>query len=245
MPSPVRYPSGVTNVKSGDACRMLPRPSSTRIRYWFEDFDHYVETQGGWYGVSEKATGTISKTAGDGGLVTIICSSTSEAESQLYYNQSSWALESGRRSWFGVRAKFTGLAGNYISMETFIGFQTLTSTGGTSTTVAERIGFFGVSSDANIDFVIGTAGARAGEALSIGGGMDGAFHTYEWEFDGVDEFTYYVDGVKKGSVTTSTFPTNALSPCAIIAPTKTSEHTGASLVIDWIYAAKERVTVNT
>jgi hypothetical protein len=101
--------------------------------------------------------------------------------------------------------------------------------------------WFGIRCQMNTEFT--EVGLQAGgSALSIGGALDGSMHTYEFEFDGVSAFKYFVDGVHAGTVSTTSFPTTEMGP--VIGIMAWSANPGSTLNVDWIYAAKERETTN-
>jgi len=239
MATPVRYPSGVTNVKPADACANLPVPSLTRLHYFFDDFDFFDKTGDTWTTVTDGATGSIALIDGDGGQIKITSTTVSENDHLLYTPKEIFALEAGKRFWYGIRCKMDT---EYTQQAMQVGLSVTTATAN-STTGATWIGFWSWSDDANVDFVITSAGSRVGSALTIGGALDGSFHTYEFEFDGVSAFKYFVDGVHAGTVTTTSFPTTEMGLMAGIMPLSSSVNKG-NLSIDWIYAAKERMTVN-
>lgn len=241
MATPVRYPSGVTNVKPADACANLPAPSKTRLHYFFDDFDclHKIAGAGIWTTVTDGATGSIALSDVDGGCILITSTTVSENDHIMYNANENFTIEAGKRLWFGIRCKMDT---EYTQQGLQTGLSVATATG-VSATGAHWIGFYSWSDDANVDFVITATGARVGEALSIGGALDGSFHTYEFEFDGVSAFKYFVDGVHVGTVTTTSFPTTEMGPMISIMPLSSSVNKG-NLTVDWIYAAKERMTVN-
>ncbi|MHA2264959.1 MAG: hypothetical protein ACXAEN_21410 [Candidatus Thorarchaeota archaeon] len=240
MATPVRYPSGVTNVKPGDACANLPAPSMTRLHYYFDDFDYLLKVgQGGlWTTVTDGADGSIALADADGGQILLTHSTVSENDCLMYNANENFTIESGKRMWFGIRCQMNT---EFTEVGLQAGLSVATATA-VSATGANWIGFFSTSDDANVDFVITAAGTRVGSALSIGGALDGSMHTYEFEFDGVSAFKYFVDGVHAGTVSTTSFPTTEMGP--VIGIMAWSANPGSTLNVDWIYAAKERETTN-
>lgn len=243
MATPVRFPKGVTNVGPNDACSMLPITSRTRVHYFFDDFDAFDATEvvGPWITTTEdNTTATIDLVDGDGGWVTITPSTVSDDNQLLYTRKEIFTVEAGKRMWYGVRMK---MVTEYIEMGILAGLQ-VTGTTAVSTSQANWIGFVNnTSDDATMDFGITSGGTRVASALDIGGDMDGSFHTYEFEFDGVATFKYFVDGVHAGTVQTTTFPTTEMG-LVLASISFTSGANNGVASFDWVYCAKERETTN-
>jgi hypothetical protein len=219
----------------------LPVPSRTRLHYFFDDFDilHKVAGLGIWTTVSTDAAGPIALADVDGGGIVLTAGTSDQDDTMMYNASENFTIESGKRMWYGIRMKGTGADMDDMGMQVGLSVATASAV---SVTGANWIGFMCEEGDALVDFAITSGGARVAEALDIDGDLDLSFHTYEFEFDGVSNFKYYIDGKHIGTVATTSFPTTEMGP--IIGIRAFTSTIAATLTVDWVYAAKERLTVN-
>jgi hypothetical protein len=247
MSTPVRYPSGVTNVKPSDALANFPMPAFTRVYYDFDDFMFFglhgqASTEFDWITTSVGADSTLLKNNSvAGGVISMVLGTADNSGWTMARNTEAFALETGRRAWFGIRARVNT---EVTEMDFFFGLGS-SSTGPIATTVINRVGFKKDDGDTNVDF----AGTAAGTAVLTAAAIDtlvaAAWVTYEFEFDGVSAFKYFINGVHTGTVSSASFPTEnmALTIAALNGSLGTLA-TRATVDIDWVYAAKERTSVN-
>ena len=247
MSTPVRYPSGVTNVKPADACRNLPIPSLTRVNYFFDDF-HWLQTvttatdgTGSKWGQVTEAEGTIIQIDGDGGQIRLTGGSDLNEFVLLFTQNEIITMEAGKRLWFGIRAKIhTDLIETLVLMG-------LVEHDTDPLSVTDRDGCYflsaGDAAELDIEMIGGSTGVASADNIAT---IDGSMHTYEFEFDGKTSVAYYVDGVHIGTISSASFPTTELGIAIAIAAftSNAAIATCGSIDVDWVYAAKERVTVN-
>jgi hypothetical protein len=248
MSVPVRYPSGVTNVQPSDACRNLPFPSFTRLHYIFDDFDWFQATAedltgGGspWAAVTV-ADGVFTIKDGDGGQLRIATGTTDNAVMVVRTQQENFTMEAGSRLWFGIR--LTG--SNEVTESDWFAGLSITDASPIASTPANYLAFHNDDGDTNIDISMVASGTSVASATAIATAAADTFQTLEFEFDGVDTVHYFVDGVLTGSLTSSSFPTTEMGiTIALQAGSNSALADVPYLDIDWVYAAKERTTVNT
>jgi len=239
MSTPVRYPSGVTNVKPADAAANMPMPSLTRLSYYFDDFHFFLEDDR--YISTTQAGNTIAGMVdGDGGLLRLACTAVTDDYATMTQLKETWTIESGKRMWMGIR---------YVQSAAVLynrfGFGLAqVGTDYVGTTPAEGI-YFRKDQDASLDITINTAGAAAASATGIDTVVAAAWSTAEVEFDGVSAFKYFIDGTHVGTLTTTSFPTTELAMFFYTEACGAALSSSASnFDIDWVYVAKERTSVN-
>jgi hypothetical protein len=240
MATPVRYPSGVTNVKPSDAAANMPMPSRTRLQIHFDDFMAHA------YGTYHQYIGTTLAGVtwdivdGAGGIMRAAITAVTDDYATLTQMEESWTCESGKRMWFGIR--YAVSAGETSNKFGFGLAQMATDYVGT--TPAEGI-FFRIDNDTNLDISINTGGAAAASATAIDTVVAAAWSTAEIEFDGVSAFKYFIDGAHVGTLTTTSFPTTELTLFIYAeAAGATASSSAGNFDIDWVYVAKERTSVN-
>jgi len=238
--TPVRYPSGVTNVKPSDACANLPMPSRTRLQLHFDDFMAHSYTTWHQYIGTTLAGVTADIVDGAGGVMQLAIAAVTDDYATLTQMEESWTFEAGKRMWMGIRyAVSAGETSNKFGF----GLGTL-GTDYVNVTPAEGV-FFRNDNDTNLDITINTGGATIAEALAIDTVVAAAWSTAEIEFDGVSAFKYFIDGVHVGTLTTTSFPTTELTMFVYAeAAAATASSSAGNFDIDWVYVAKERTVPN-
>jgi len=84
--------------------------------------------------------------------------------------------------------------------------------------------------------MVRASSADVSETAAIGTASTSAI-ALAFYFNGVDTLEYYVDGVKKGSVTTTSFPTTELNLSFCI---QNGEAVAKTLTVDYVLSCKER-----
>ncbi len=245
MSTPVRYPSGVVNVNPQDALANFPAPAFTRVYSDFDDFMYFglhgqASTEFDWISTSVGSDSTLLKADGGGGIIQMLLGTADNSGWTMQRNSEAFALESGRRTWFGARVRVNV---EVTEVDLLLGLNE-TDTSPIATTTANRVVFKKDDGDTNIDFAGTAAGTAVLTAAAIAT-LDTSWHTYEWHFDGKESFEYFVDGVKIGTAASASFPTAAMAlTMACISGSAGTLGTRATMDIDWVYAAKERNATN-
>lgn len=240
MATPKRYKKGVTNVGLGRALSDLPTMSPTKVHLFFDDFDYYDDAAAGvdgghWAATSGDAAATILEIDGDGGVIQLTTSLGDNDELRIQGVKECFTMEVGKRAWFGARVRHAD-----VSTETdFLLALAITDTTPCATSPASWIGFVKNDGDDYLDVGITNTGAGKAHDKNIGGyaGILATWYQLEWDFDGVDTFQFWVDGVLKSTLTTADFPTTEMTPTiGFMAGSKAV----CVLDVDFIYMAKER-----
>lgn len=228
MPTPVRYPGGVTNVSAIDPLRDLPVPSPTRLHTFFDDFDTYIATN--WTVTETQAGATQATTAGDGGLLLLTNSAADNDVNQLQA-QETFKIAVGKKLWFAARWKVS----NATETDVYVGL-IITDTdivGGVSDGV-----YFRKADDATaLTHVLELNAAET--SASVGTIAADTFYTTSFYYNGRDSVEVYLDGVKVASHTTLTnlCTDEELAVTLSLTNGSAAAHT---MTVDYIYAAKER-----
>jgi hypothetical protein len=231
----------------------MPFPTFTRLRYFFDDFDWFNSITASAVGPGTKWTSVTEMESfllmldGDGGQIRLSGGSATNEFALVYQQTETFTIETGKKMWFGIRAKMTGTTIAKGIFEFGLGQHDADPL---SVTDSDRMQFIkpGTHAAANTDlhFKIIAGSTAVAEALAIDTAVSGEFHAYEWEFDGVSNFAYYIDGVHVGTLSTTSFPTTEMGIYMACAPGSDNAAIGTcpQLDIDWVYCAKQRVTTN-
>lgn len=240
MATPKRFEKGVTNVGTGGPLANLPTMSPIKCHIFFDDFNYYDDAAAGgsgghWATTSTSSGNSVLEIDGDGGLIQIHVSVTDDDVMRVQGVKEGFTLEAGKKAWFGTR--FSSI--NNSTQSDFILALAVTDASPIASSPADWVGFRKSDGADTLDFHITASGVGVGVDADIGGytAAGDVYQDLEWEFDGVDTFTYYVDGVIRGSLTTASFPTTEMTPTMAL-----QAGTGAScdINIDYIYMIKER-----
>jgi hypothetical protein len=178
---------------------------------------------------------------GDGGQIRLTAGSDDTEMALVYTQTETFTLEAGKRMWFGIRCSMGTMVTKGI-FEFGIGEH---DNDPLVVTDNDRIQFVKPEGATALNFKVIASSTPVAEALAIDV-ADGTMHTYEWEFDGVANFAYYIDGVHAGTISSTSFPTTEMGIYMACAPgsDQAAFATCPDLDVDWVYVAKERMTVN-
>lgn len=236
MPSPVRYPSGVTNVTSTNPLGQYGLPDPTKWHTYFNDFDNYVA--GDWT-ITAVGTGTSALTDVNGGALLITNSAADNDGRQHQKLSESFLLAAGKRAIF--KARFT--ISDATQSDLIIGLAVTDTTllGATAGDgVTDGVFFQKDDGAATLDVYCQkdtTTGQTS--ATGIATLVAGTYITVAWYYDGVDSIKYFVDDVHKGTLSaTSTYlPDTELTVSFGIL---NGEAVAKTMTIDYVFAAMER-----
>jgi len=114
MPTPVRYPSGVTNVGANDALRNMPEPDPTKTIMFWDDFFTY--TAANWT-VTETAAGATQaiNTGARGGILELTGTAGGGATdvTQIQLINETFKCTSGKQLWIKARFAATATLANF------------------------------------------------------------------------------------------------------------------------------------
>lgn len=228
MPTPVRYPNGVTNVSAISVFRDLPEPSPVKVHEFFDDFNTYTASD--WTVTETQAGATQATAAGDGGLLLLTNSAEDNDVNQLQA-QESFKFEVGKKLWFEARWKVS----NATETDVYVGL-IITDTdivGGVSDGV-----YFRKADDATaLTHVLELNATETSTAVSTIAAD--TFYTTAFYYNGKDAVEVYLNGVR---VATHTTLTNLCTDeeLGVTLSLTNGSAVAHTMTVDYVYAAKER-----
>ena len=103
MPTPTRFPKGITNVDANALMAQLPMPYPPALLHtYFEDFDYY--TAADWTITRVGTTPTEALTDVDNGVLLLTMAATDDSSSFLQKKGESFLPASGKKMFFEARA---------------------------------------------------------------------------------------------------------------------------------------------
>lgn len=231
-----RLPFGVGTVAPTDPLANFGMPDPTKWHVWFDDFDEYVAAD---WTVTEVGVATQALTDGNGGLLLVTNAAADNDSSQNQKVGESFLLASGKKALFKARFKVSDVT----QSDLLIGLAVLDTTllGATAGDgVTDGVFFQKDDGAATLDVYLQkntTTGQTS--ATSIATLVADTFVTVAWYYDGKESLEYYIDGVKKGTLSaTSTYlPDTELTVSFSL---QNGEAVAKTMTLDYIFAALER-----
>jgi hypothetical protein len=229
MSTPVRFPNGLTTAVKGATLGMFGLPDPTEVHVFMEDFDCYVA--GDWTATETGSTGSVALGDVDGGCVVVTTGSADNDNEFLQKVGESFKMAAGKSTWFKARFKVS----DATQSDFVIGLQ-ITDTSPLS--VTDGIYFMKDDGDANLDFYV-TKDSTSSSASAIATVASDTFLTVGFYFDGKSSVEYFVNDVKKGTLTPSTaLPDD--EELTISFGIQAGEAAAKVMTVDYVFAAKER-----
>lgn len=236
MPSPARFPGGLTTTAKASNLGNFGLPDPTKWHTYFDDFDTY--TAGQWT-VTEVGTGTRALTDVDGGGLLITNAAADNDRNEFQKVGESFLLTAGKRAFFKARFKVS----DATQSDFLIGLAVLDTTLQGSIDgagVTDGIFFSKDDGDALLD-VQCQKNATTGQtrAAGIATVVADTFLTVGWAYDGKSEVKYFVNDVHIGTLDgTSTYlPDTELTVSFAI---MNGEAVAKTMTVDYILASFER-----
>lgn len=237
MPSPVRYPGGVTNVLPANPLGQYGLPDPTKWHTYFNDFDDYVA--GDWTVTVVGTTPSQALLDGDGGLIRVTNSAADNDSLQAQKVGEGFLLAAGKKAIF--KARFS--VSDVTQSDLLIGLAVLDTTllgAIAGDGVTDGVFFQKDDGAATLDVYCQkdtTTGQTS--ATSIATLANNTFVSVAWYYDGVDSISYYIDDVKKGTLSaTSTFLPD--TEITLSYSLMNGEAVAKTMTLDYLLAAKER-----
>jgi len=241
MSSPTRFPSGVVNVSPGNTLADYIAPDPTKVLTFWDDFAPYTATD--WVitatSVGAGTSAAAQRDDGVGGIVRI--TTAANEDDSLWLQQShdggtndleAWQFQSGKKAWF--KAKF--LMEEATQQDIIIGIHK-TQTDPIDTAPTDGIWFQKDDGDADLDFHIAKNSVFT-TASAIAAVSDATSLTVGFYWDGVDTIEYFVDDVRRGTLSSGTIPDDEYM--AISFGTQNGAAAAKYVDVDYIFAAVER-----
>ena len=206
MSAPTRYPNGVTNVAATNPLGQYGLPDPTKWHTYFNDFDRYTTGITTEWTETKIGTGTLAATAVDGGCILLTNSAADNDGINLQRVPASYLLTAGKRAIFKARFKVSDVTqSDFLVGIAAVDTTLLGAVAGAG--VTDGIFFSKDDGVATLDFAC-QKNATTGQTLKLAVAtlVNDTFVTVGWYYNGVDEVSYYIDDVKKGtSDATSTY----------------------------------------
>lgn len=231
MSSPTRFPSGVTNVRKDNILGYYGLPDPTSWHTYFNDFDTFaasdwvITTTEGGAGSASEAVGDI-----DGGALVVTNDDADNDSDFLQLAGESFQFAAGKRVIFKSRFKVSDATQSDFVM----GLQ-ITDT--TPLAVSDGVFFQKDDGDASLDLHV-TKNSTSTDATAIATLSNDTFVEVGFEYDGASSLSYYVDGVKKGTLATTNLPDDEILTVSF--GIQNGEAAAKSMSVDYILSAKER-----
>lgn len=203
MSTPTRFPHGVTNAAKNGPLRNLPIMDPSAAHMWFDDFDNYTLAE--WVITTTEAgagSATEALADADGGQLVITNAAGDNDLDMLQWAGDTGAvtetflLERGKQAWFKARLKVLEV----IQCDWHIGLA-ITGTDPLPGTITDGVFFSSDDGDALIDVRATKDTSVTGLIAGIATAVADTFFEVAWYFDGDSELSYYIDGVKLGTLT--------------------------------------------
>jgi hypothetical protein len=239
MASPDRFYNGVASVSAANPLGALPYLDPTTWAVWMDDFVLIPEVSTYWTNTNTNGTLGVASTGGCG-VATQTMGGADNDLSQLYHKTATFALTSGKKAIFEVKAKVDKGAGGTIGQQELFFGLTSVQTGtnffaadGLSMTADNCLGFSSYDGSTNLNAI-----ARVSDVESVQTGAavyaDATWMVLSFYFDGTSVY-FYKDDVLVATLTT--YPTAALAVCLYL---KAGEGAASVLTTDYVLVAVER-----
>jgi len=228
---PSRYPKGISTAVRNSALFDFSAPDPTKNHVYFNDFDTYVA--GDWTVTLIGAGGTAALADADGGVLAITTDGLDDDQVTLQKVGESFLMESGKEAWFKARFKVADATQSDLQIG-------LVVTDTTPLDATDGIYFQKDDGDALLDVICrknATTGSTS--AAGIHTIVDNTYLSVGWYYDGVSEISYFVNDVKKGTLTATSayLPDTELT---VSMSYKNGEAGAIAMSVDYIFAAKAR-----
>lgn len=229
MTSPVRFTSGVSTAVKNANLGMFTMPDPTEVHVFMEDFDYYVAAS--WTETETGSTGSVAIGDVDHGALVVTTGSADNDNEFVQKIGESFKIVSGKKLWFKARFKVS----DATQSDFVIGLQ-ITDT--SPLAVTDGVYFMKDDGDANLDFY-STKDSTSSSASAIATVADDTYLTAGFYYDGKGNIEYFVNDVKKGTLTPSTaLPDD--EELTISFGIQAGEAASKVMTVDYVFAAKER-----
>lgn len=247
MPTPTRYPSGVTTAAKDEPLGMFGMPDPTKWHVFFDDFDEFsavledATTAARWTATDTNTTlATVLLVDGDGGILSV---TNTAADNDAIFLQwrgnmaaaaavhETFRFATGKRMFFKTRFQIS----DATQSDFVIGLQI---TDATPLDVTDGIFFIKADDAATVEFRV----EKDNVASTVAAFTTLANATWvelAFAYDGRSTFTVYVDGVARGSITTTANAPDD-EDLAVSFGLQNGAAAAKNALIDYIFVAKER-----
>ena len=221
---------GVTNAVIGTALETYLGMDPSTVHQYFNDFDIY--TSGDWTNtVTNSATNSI--VAGNGGILSMVSSSTSADLDQLTLKAATFAFISGLQAWFKARFQVSNATNSGLA----IGLQNLNTNAFAAT---DGVWFQKAEASTTLNALVAASSTTTTSGWSATMAnttyIDVGFY-YDGGASGVLQL--YYNGAPVGSVVTTNLPASSTNLALTIA-VENGTAAAETLLVDYVLVAVER-----
>ncbi len=191
-----RYPNGINDHAQGNAGmgQFYPQLDPARYVRWFDDFHTF--TSGDWTVTETQAGSTQAITAGHGGILALVNTSTDNDVNTIQLTQETFKFASNRKAWLRARFKLSDVTDS----DALIGLA-ITDTSPLASLPSDGVFFYKADDAAALVVQVRKDGTAS--TISLGNMTADTFVTCELYYDGKTTFMAFVNGVHTGTNITS------------------------------------------
>ena len=236
-----RFTNGVTNNLPSNTLGNYIDTDPTKLAVFFDDFLPYTDTE--WVKTAVSAgAGTSAAAQSDTAINGAVLITTAGNEDDGLWCQHShdggtndleaWRLQTGKKTWF--KAKFQ--VSDVTESDVIVGFH-IANTAPITGAPTDGVWFQSNDGDADLDIhcVKNSVDTTASAITTL---VDATDIEVGFYWDGVDTIEYFVDDVKKGSLSSGTIPDDEYM--AISFGCQNGEAAVKTMLVDYIFCASER-----
>lgn len=238
MPTPTRYPSGVSTNAKDEPLGMFGLPDPTKWHIWFDDFDNFEADQ--WLiTTAEAGAGSATEVISnaDGGVL-LITNDNADDDNDFFQwsgDDAAGVVETfkfvaGKRLFFKTRFQVS----DAIQSDFVFGLQ-ITDT--SPLAVSDGVYFRKDDGDANLDFVVlkDSAGTTTTAFATI---ASATFTELAFHYDGKSGIEIFKDGAKVATSALTGLPDD--EELTVSFGIQNGEAVAKTMSVDYIFVAKER-----
>ncbi len=242
MPSPVRYPNGVTNVSNNNPLRDFIANDPTKLIQYFNDFHTYTASE--WLVTETDAAATQAVNTGARGGILDLTMDTTTATAALQLQLGATAavnetfkIQSGKKLW--LKARFALTAGTMNNFGALIGLAVTDA----SAVAGVTDGFYFRKSTGSsaLEMVLEKDSTESTVTMiAAPGTVTATYYECAAYYNGKDSVEVWLDGVKVGTHTTLTNLCDDEELAVTIASVNATAGAANVLSVDYILVATER-----
>lgn len=227
MPTPVRFPGGVTTVTPSDLMGMFGMPDPTKWHTFFDDFDRYVA---GDFVVTNVGVATEALADGDGGNLLLTNAAADNDACFLQKVGESFKFELGKKLFFKARFKVS----EATQSDFVVGLQ-ITDT--SPLAVTDGVFFLKSDASATVDMLV-TKNSAITTLASVATIVADTYIVLGFYYDGVSKIRCYVDGTKISDAVVTNMPDD--EDMTVSFGIQNGDAVARTMTVDYLLAAKER-----
>ena len=234
MPTPVRFPGGVTNNAATDPLGQMGMLDPTKYIVDFTDF--HVYNSGDWTVTETQAGATqaLSSANGAGGVLLLTNSAADNDVNQIQRAVESFKFVSGKKTWFSTRLKVSDATQSDVYAGLIITDTDLV--GG----ITDGVYFRKDDGDTQWD-IVSLMNSAGSSQTAVGTLVADTYVILEFYFDGGTSIEAYIDGSKVATLTVALGTTIVNDEeLAVTLSLTNGEAVAKTMAIDWVLAVQER-----